>query len=395
MRHVYDANMTFISVVLQWRYTMLPMVLSKPLFWCLFLFQIACLSYDHYLFSTTGTGLPPLDWKAAMVPNGLLQFFIVFYGQQSYARYYSFYTHCIGMNGSIMEWCAQVRTHMGGDKASEWNATRYMLAALHVHYAGIDGFFGSMEWETMHALSLLTEAEIDVMKTYTGFKPFLPVKWALAEVHSALIALAPKDGASGLSHRDAEVFRGFEGTAFTFRGHSSNITNLLRAPVPFAYFHVVKVLLMVTLLMVGYSLITLLEDFPPFAVLTYSILAVIEIGLERIAAAMSDPFGDDEIDFDVEALLSSAYNNATAYLREDKAPCAGKLPSGILNVLTTATELRWGKPPDPEQEETSRSRSPNAHNFFNKPKGGRGLREREPWLPDGGTITLRELNEMV
>ena len=70
-----------------------------------------------------------------------------------------------------------------------------------------------------------------------------------------------------------------------------------------------------------------------------------------------------------------------------------QLPSGILNVLTTATELRWGKPQNTEQEETPRSRSPDAHNFFNKPKGGRGL--REPWLPDGGTITLRELNEMV
>jgi len=393
MKHVYDANMTFIGVLFQWKHTMLPMVLSKPLFWCLFSFQVVCLVYDQYLIQTGIGRLPQLDWKAAMVPNGLLNFFIVFYGQQSYARYYNFYALCGGMNGAIMEWVAQVRTHMGGNKASEWNATRYMLAALHVHYAGIDGFFGSMEWETMHALSLLTEPEIAVMKSYTVFKPFLPVKWALAEVQAQLIAVGPTEGSGGLSQRDAEVYRGFEDTAFKFRGSSAAVINLLKAPVPFAYFHVVKVLIMVTLVMVGYALITLLEDFPLFAVIAYTILSVIEIGLERIAAAMSDPFGDDEIDFDIEALLSSAYNNATAYLREEKPACGGKLPGGILNVLTTASEMRWGKPADPDEGDTPRSKSPS--NFFNRPKGKPKAGVREPWLPDGGVITLRELNEMV
>ena len=41
---------------------------------------------------------------SSQVPSSLLTFFIVFYGQQSYTRYYMFYQHCIGMNGAIMEW---------------------------------------------------------------------------------------------------------------------------------------------------------------------------------------------------------------------------------------------------------------------------------------------------
>ena len=35
---------------------------------------------------------------------------------------------------------------------------------------------------------------------------------------------------------------------------------------------------------------------------------------------MSDPFGDDDIDFDTQALLGAAYNNAVSYLAEQKPP---------------------------------------------------------------------------
>ena len=135
-------------------------------------FMVVLVYVDEQLHETHDE-LPILEWKAVLVPSSLLTFFIVFYGQQSYARYYQFYGHCIGMNGNIMEWVCRVRTHFGGDKGAEWNATRFMLAALHVHYAGIDGVFGTNEWDTIRGLGLLTRAEIEIIKSYGGFKPFL------------------------------------------------------------------------------------------------------------------------------------------------------------------------------------------------------------------------------
>jgi len=67
------------------------------------------------------------------VASGLLTFFLVFYSQQCYQRFYMFYDLCIVLSGSLMEWVSLVRTHFEGDAASEWNATRYMLVALCVH----------------------------------------------------------------------------------------------------------------------------------------------------------------------------------------------------------------------------------------------------------------------
>ena len=173
----------------------LPQVLRKPLFWVLFVAMLVLVYVDEQLHET-GHELPILEWRAVLVPSSLLTFFIVFYGQQSYARYYQFYGHCIWINGDIMEWVARVRTHFGGDKAAEWNATRYMLAALHVHYAGIDGVFGTHEWETIRGLGLLTREEIEIIKGYGGFKPFLVARAGTRTV-SAAVETAPR-AVSGL-----------------------------------------------------------------------------------------------------------------------------------------------------------------------------------------------------
>mmetsp|Transcript_34094 Transcript_34094/g.100196 ORF Transcript_34094/g.100196 Transcript_34094/m.100196 type:complete len:158 (+) Transcript_34094:62-535(+) len=104
-------------------------------------------------------------------------------------------------------------------------------------------------------------------------------------------------------------------------------------------------MLIVTLGLVGYALIGLLGGNPAFTLLCFCIFAVIELGLQEIAAAMSDPFGDDDIDFDTEGLLSSAYNNAISYLIDDAAAHGSQLPTGLYNPLTVVgPPVRWGRP---------------------------------------------------
>jgi hypothetical protein len=73
----------------------------------------------------------------------LLTFFIVFYGQQSYARYYQFYEACTQMSTSLTEWMSMLKRHFGGDTACMWNAARLMLAAHHIVFGSLDGTVGS------------------------------------------------------------------------------------------------------------------------------------------------------------------------------------------------------------------------------------------------------------
>ena len=66
--------------------TIFPLLFKSPLFWGLLLSHAVLLAIDSY-----DDPLPPLDWKIAVLPNGLLTFFLVFYGNNCYTRYFGFY----------------------------------------------------------------------------------------------------------------------------------------------------------------------------------------------------------------------------------------------------------------------------------------------------------------
>ncbi len=50
---------TFLTVLTRWHGTVLPLVLSRPLFWCMLLVQLAITYHDQYYERR----LPPIDWK--------------------------------------------------------------------------------------------------------------------------------------------------------------------------------------------------------------------------------------------------------------------------------------------------------------------------------------------
>lgn len=91
---------------------------------------------------------------------------------------------------------------------------------------------------------------------------------------------------------------------------------LLQQPVPFAYYHVLKIQMVIVLLMIGYSLVSFFSGEIVLTLITYSIMLFIMIGTQEIAVAMSDPFGDDDLDFDTTTLVEYAYNNAISFLSE-------------------------------------------------------------------------------
>ena len=125
----YDANESIFTVVMRYKGTLLPMVLSKPLFWLMIISNTCLLIWNDWLVAKHGEGLPVLEWDAAGVPMSLLVFFIVFYGQQAYQRYYQYYSHLTGMTTALMEYMSMVRRHFGDNPVGALNAARLLLAS--------------------------------------------------------------------------------------------------------------------------------------------------------------------------------------------------------------------------------------------------------------------------
>jgi hypothetical protein len=101
---------------------------------------------------------------------------------------------------------------------------------------------------------------------------------------------------------------------------------------------VLTVLLNMDLLLISYAFVTL-NFHAAITSCIYSVICMVFLGLREVAVAMSNPFGDDEIDFDLEKMLAGAFKNAIAILR-DPRPVAGSELNGLVNPVTS-TDARF------------------------------------------------------
>ena len=95
-----------------------------------------------------------LHWSTALVGLPLLFFFIVFYNNNSYARFYQLYGHCVGLGAKTMEWTALVKQHSLCEseqhKWAQWNAVRLILGGMNILYYSLFGTgVDDDEWNKM------------------------------------------------------------------------------------------------------------------------------------------------------------------------------------------------------------------------------------------------------
>ena len=92
--------------------------------------------------------------------TSLLIFFIVFYGGQQYTRFRMFYSHCVGLGGTTMNWVSLVRNHLPPDPHLQWHTTRLILASMHILYYTLNESKSGMqidsgEWNAIHERQVL------------------------------------------------------------------------------------------------------------------------------------------------------------------------------------------------------------------------------------------------
>ena len=168
-------------LLFRWQGTILPLVFSSASFWLLLFFHVCVI----YLYETSDalehTGeLVTHVWTAALMPSSLVTFLLVFYCGNCYARYFQLYQHCIILGGACMEWTAHVQSCFTGDTTVMWNVARHMAAAVDINYSLLrseDGMIEDEDYERMLMRRLLLDDEVELLRAYSGFKPFVPLKW--------------------------------------------------------------------------------------------------------------------------------------------------------------------------------------------------------------------------
>ena len=298
-------------------------------------------------------GLPELDWKAAQAMATVLTFFLIFYTGNCYSRFYEMHSHCIGIQAVMQEWAIGIQGHFhNASPEVKWNLMRHMLGAAELHYSLIGGDtvgkttdgvgmreikgMSEREWESLRRV--FTRAEIDQLKDFNGFMPLAPLGWALTDVKAAIVERDAPTQAEPIKRKitprtaqptevpaptigymtttaQLRIYSTFEDLATRFRSHCGQTSGLLSQPIPFPYFHSLKVQMAFTLFVIGYSQVFLLQGNLILSLPIYALFCGMMIGLQQVAVGMADPFGDDTFDFDVKGFVESAHDTCTAYLR--------------------------------------------------------------------------------
>jgi hypothetical protein len=323
----YDEEASTVMIVFTWYGTMFPLVLRKPLFWMMIFFHLILLGIDGGWFY----GWRPwdvdesIDYALLSMPINLLVFFAVFYGSQCYGRFFDFYSNCVGIGARTMEWVGLVTMHIPRDSTLHWNCCRFILAAAHVQYYevnsadSIHNSVDSEEWKVIVARKLLSVEEAAGMQQYAGYGPWLLITWALQEVKVALLR-TPENDRGRSQYELVKTYERFELVAMNLRSHMGTIWNMLKQPVPFAYFHLLVLLNSAVLGMLAYGMVGMGDWFVTLAIYTLATLAL--MGLRELAVAMADPFGDDTIDFKLEKFLEASFKNTLALLAVERDVCS-------------------------------------------------------------------------
>ena len=189
---MYNPDQESVRFLFRWNHTLLPMVVSDPLFWFLITGHVALLLRQRALLEAGEEGFPPLEWSAALVPTSLLTFFVVFYVSNCYDRFFQLFGCCVGLSGCVAEWAYLIRVYFSGHSAElRWNMMRVILGAMQVHFAFVAGedddkgfkCITEAEWDRIARYGFLTHEEIRQVATCSnGSRFFLPVTWGLKEV---------------------------------------------------------------------------------------------------------------------------------------------------------------------------------------------------------------------
>merc|ERR1712151_664357 len=84
----------------------------------------------------------------------------------------------------------------------------------------------------------------------------------------------------------------------------AHVVQTMNWPMPFQYFHIMNLMLALNLVLWAYSLGCQDSYFAP---LIYMFVQMMFQGIRELSTALSDPFGDDEVDFPVNDWMMALY----------------------------------------------------------------------------------------
>jgi len=166
------------------------------------------------------------------------------------------------------------------------------MAGVRLHFLEIQGRRSSADLEELCSLGLISQLELSaLLGMELCERAGAALQWALAISKEAAVRAEDKNAALTLANLMLKI-----------RTQQRDAVDTLALPVPFQYFHLLSVLVIVNLGLWAYAMGLTASWFGP---VVYVFCSGTFIGMLNLAGKLSDPFGDDAVDFDVHRWTSA------------------------------------------------------------------------------------------
>lgn len=322
---LYDPTRQPLVTAFRVTHTVVPSVLARIEFWLLFslhlifgcVYRLDFLSEDHITF---------FGWDDMRVTTAITTFFLVFYTKECYSRYLHCYELVRLLLGSLHDYCFELRLFLGG-KGKQYVrlASRQLVASMLLFFYEMNDV-SEMEWEELVDQGLLQLQERDFLQDFERCQhSMIMLQWS---------AEAASEGCEK-TKAPVKVLMSLMRRLTYCRSLQQEVIDTVELSTPFQYVHLLKCMLLVNCCCWGWCMAMTHSIFAPlvywFALLTF-------MGMMELASQLSDPFGDDEVDFPVTEWLDEFVENAVVLL-EFTSP-----PDHLKKALASEGKLKWNHP---------------------------------------------------
>jgi len=304
----YDPLESRLKTAFRLSNTVIPQTLGRKEFWLVLgLFILLYLLYSFGLLKhvpglkNTARG-QQMDWKEVQLTSSFTIFFEVFYTNACYSRYVTYYRNSRELFLQVMLIVYDLRIHLKqADAAHARLVYRYLLCSLLLFWEQINeerNVISLGETIRQYRSQLLTDEEDEFLSGMDPqFRYLVTMHWTMDVSHAAHEqSLVPASTVKLVLDKMQKVL-------LLMRLLDEELT----LPIPFAYFHMLNLMVCVTLVLLAICM-GLAQSHLGFIV--FFIADLVFLGMLELSSEMTDPFGDDEVDFPLSSWLRETLEKA-------------------------------------------------------------------------------------
>jgi predicted membrane chloride channel (bestrophin family) len=304
----YDPTYGTFFTALQLKDTVVSQVLVRFDFYFLLCFHFATrVAVESRLFDPSDFGLE-LPMGLTEVTGSLMTFFVVFYNGSVFSRYNRFYDLTKGLGESTLRVIMILSREMKDTKMKR-KLTKMVLASCFIFFFERtpsdedDSNMSQAEWDQLVSMGLLDVKQEMRLKMHcerlgmNAMPSLMLLSWSMK-----------------LYRLGCNYHLQLERTYWDVRRNQEDVVEMLEMPMPWQYFHIMNMMLMMNLMLWAYSFALQLSHF---ATLIFVFVTAIFMGIRELSVALADPYGDDAADFPLNDWMNTLYVRAVELCEDD------------------------------------------------------------------------------